>query len=426
MIEVWLFIVVGVVAVAAATMMLLSENAVHSALFLILNFACVAFMYLMLEAPFLAMVQIAVYAGAIMVLFLFVIMLLGAERAESETTDLRNLRGSSLHTPVAMVLALVLLVTAGVAISRGEVAGVRVENAPQLRVVHYAGAAERVNVSVDGQLVAEDLPYREATTLVTVAPGEHEILVSAVTNEGEGEVLWSGNITVEASASESVVTTAVLYGLAAPELATFTEDLVAPPNGEARVVVFNGFREPVSLQDRGVFGRANDGRVLISGLEAGTVSEPLLLPAARTDRLRFVRPADEGDDSQSVNALLSMDRTFGRESSTLIVLTELGAGSVPDVGFTVMDTAPVYGGPKAVGQVLFTRYLLPLQMVGLLLLAALVGVIVIAQRQVSNATVPSAARKAVRRRVSRPLTSVIASQVTTDSDTDTPQLTSGD
>ena len=80
MAEVVVFMIVGAVAVVAAVMMLLSTNAVHAALWLIVNFACVAVLYILLEAPFLAMVQIAVYAGAIMVLFLFVIMLLGAER----------------------------------------------------------------------------------------------------------------------------------------------------------------------------------------------------------------------------------------------------------------------------------------------------------------------------------------------------------
>ena len=70
--ELVIFLIVGAVAIFSAVMMLVSENAVHSALFLILNFACVAFFYLMLEAAFLAMIQIAVYAGAIMVLFMFV------------------------------------------------------------------------------------------------------------------------------------------------------------------------------------------------------------------------------------------------------------------------------------------------------------------------------------------------------------------
>ena len=60
--------------------MLFSRNAVYAALFLILNFATVAVFYLILGAPFIALAQVTVYAGAIMVLFLFVIMLLGAEQ----------------------------------------------------------------------------------------------------------------------------------------------------------------------------------------------------------------------------------------------------------------------------------------------------------------------------------------------------------
>ena len=75
-----LFIFLAAIAIAAALGMLFSRNAVHSALFLVLNFATIAVFYVVLNAPFIAMVQITVYAGAIVVLFLFVIMLLGAER----------------------------------------------------------------------------------------------------------------------------------------------------------------------------------------------------------------------------------------------------------------------------------------------------------------------------------------------------------
>jgi NADH-quinone oxidoreductase subunit J len=73
------FLILSLIAVATALGMLLSRNAVYSALFLVLNFVTVAVFYLLLGAPFIAMAQITVYAGAIMVLFLFVIMLLGAE-----------------------------------------------------------------------------------------------------------------------------------------------------------------------------------------------------------------------------------------------------------------------------------------------------------------------------------------------------------
>jgi NADH-quinone oxidoreductase subunit J len=75
-----LFLILAVVALATALGMLLSRNAVYAALFLVLNFATVAVFYLLLAAPFIAISQITVYAGAIMVLFLFVIMLLGTDR----------------------------------------------------------------------------------------------------------------------------------------------------------------------------------------------------------------------------------------------------------------------------------------------------------------------------------------------------------
>jgi NADH-quinone oxidoreductase subunit J len=78
-IDLILFLVLAIVAIATALGMLMSRNAVYSALFLVLNFVTVAVFYLLLGAPFIAMAQITVYAGAIMVLFLFVIMLLGAE-----------------------------------------------------------------------------------------------------------------------------------------------------------------------------------------------------------------------------------------------------------------------------------------------------------------------------------------------------------
>jgi len=74
------FFILAVIAIATALGTLISRNAIHSALFLVLNFATVAVLYLILGAPFIALAQITVYAGSIMVLFLFVIMLLGDER----------------------------------------------------------------------------------------------------------------------------------------------------------------------------------------------------------------------------------------------------------------------------------------------------------------------------------------------------------
>src|SRR5579872_5159011 len=81
--ELIVFLIVAAVAIFSSAFMLISRNAVHSALFLVTTMICLAFFYLILNAPFLAMVQITVYAGAIMVLFLFVIMLLGSEKLGS-------------------------------------------------------------------------------------------------------------------------------------------------------------------------------------------------------------------------------------------------------------------------------------------------------------------------------------------------------
>lgn len=76
-----LFLVLAVVSVASALAMVFARNAVHAVLFMVGNFAAVATLFLLLQAPFLAAVQVLVYAGAIMVLFLFVVMLLGPEPA---------------------------------------------------------------------------------------------------------------------------------------------------------------------------------------------------------------------------------------------------------------------------------------------------------------------------------------------------------
>jgi len=104
-IDLILFLILALVAIATAIGMLMGRNAVYSALFLVLNFVTVAVFYLLLGAPFIAMAQITVYAGAIMVLFLFVIMLLGADTLPK--TDVLP-----WQKPLAIGLAIVLAVEA--------------------------------------------------------------------------------------------------------------------------------------------------------------------------------------------------------------------------------------------------------------------------------------------------------------------------
>ena len=100
--EMIVFFVLALVAVVTALGMLFSKNAIYAAIYLIMNFATVAVFFLTLNGEFIAVTQVAVYAGAIMVLFLFVIMLLGAEKlGQSETL--------AWQRPLAIVLGVVLL-----------------------------------------------------------------------------------------------------------------------------------------------------------------------------------------------------------------------------------------------------------------------------------------------------------------------------
>jgi NADH-quinone oxidoreductase subunit J len=89
-------------ALATAILVVVSRNPVRAALFLVLNLFCVAVLYLLLSAFFLAAVQVIVYAGAIMVLFLFVIMLLNLGTPEKARERLK------LQVPAAITAALAL------------------------------------------------------------------------------------------------------------------------------------------------------------------------------------------------------------------------------------------------------------------------------------------------------------------------------
>ncbi|MCP4427401.1 MAG: NADH-quinone oxidoreductase subunit J [Chloroflexi bacterium] len=97
-------------AIISAIGMLTSRNAVHSALWLVLNFATIAVLYITLNAPFIGMVQITVYAGAIMVLFLFVIMLLGADQLSGVVGEdkLQRYFAGALGIALIVVFAIVL------------------------------------------------------------------------------------------------------------------------------------------------------------------------------------------------------------------------------------------------------------------------------------------------------------------------------
>jgi NADH-quinone oxidoreductase subunit J len=90
--EAWAFWILAPLAVLGALGMVLARNAVHSALWLIVTMVSLGFMYVINEAPFLGAVQLIVYTGAIMMLFLFVLMLVGRDVSDSLIETLRGQR----------------------------------------------------------------------------------------------------------------------------------------------------------------------------------------------------------------------------------------------------------------------------------------------------------------------------------------------
>jgi NADH-quinone oxidoreductase subunit J len=114
--EAFAFWILGSIAVIGALGMVLARNAVHSALWLVLTMLCLGFLYVVNAAPFLGMVQIIVYTGAIMMLFLFVLMLVGRDSSDSL---IETLRGQRLAA-IVLGIGLAVLIGTGLARSLGD------------------------------------------------------------------------------------------------------------------------------------------------------------------------------------------------------------------------------------------------------------------------------------------------------------------
>jgi NADH-quinone oxidoreductase subunit J len=109
----WIF---SIAAILAGLLTVMARNAVHSALFLISSLVSVAALFILLGAEFIAGVQILVYVGGVMVLFLFVIMLVNVGAEEEGRAAIFN---SSRQVGTALVLSLLLVIGLLFAINRG-------------------------------------------------------------------------------------------------------------------------------------------------------------------------------------------------------------------------------------------------------------------------------------------------------------------
>ena len=112
--ETLFFLIVAAVAVISSILVITCKNPINSALSLVMTFFCLATFYVMLDAPFMAAIQVIVYAGAIMVLIVFVIMLLNLRTEAGKTSSHAKLMGG--------VIGIATLIQACYFLTRGSTA----------------------------------------------------------------------------------------------------------------------------------------------------------------------------------------------------------------------------------------------------------------------------------------------------------------
>lgn len=140
------FYVLAALLVTSAVAMIASRNTVHAVLLLAGNFLLTALVYLLLEAPFLALIQVIVYAGAIMVLFLFVVMLMGPEDVGLDEL-LGGQRVAAVASAAVLGAALIVAITAQVSGANG--ARLRTDLAAGSAAPASAAAVESGPAAVD-------------------------------------------------------------------------------------------------------------------------------------------------------------------------------------------------------------------------------------------------------------------------------------
>ena len=157
--ETLIFLGFAFVAIVSGIGVVFSRNAVYSALLLVANFFCLAAFYVMLNAQFLAAVQVTVYAGAIMVLFVFVTMLL------SPSADQRSHSEVRWHRWLVVPLALVFIGQIVVSIVAGSVSALR--GPYDLEGINAVGGS----VQAVGRVLFTDylLPFEVVSLLLIVA-----------------------------------------------------------------------------------------------------------------------------------------------------------------------------------------------------------------------------------------------------------------
>ena len=153
-----MFYVFGAVAVIASLLVIGQRNPIYSVLLLIASFGALSGLYVLLDAPFVAVIQIVVYAGAIMVLFLFVVMLLNAPHEDTEADERVHPLMRRGPMRFGAVLSVALVVELWWALTKGNETG-------------DFGNAAVSSVAAIGQLLFTDyaFPFEVTSILILVA-----------------------------------------------------------------------------------------------------------------------------------------------------------------------------------------------------------------------------------------------------------------
>ena len=150
------FYVLSAFILGFAVMVISTRNTVHCVLFLVINFLFVAALYVLLGAPFLAVIQILVYAGGIVVLYLFVVMLVNLKRQPEAHSDPRR------RSRLGFALAAIVLV---------QLAAIAVGGGGTVNPVPFPATAGMGNTEQVGLMLYTDylIPFEVASILLLVA-----------------------------------------------------------------------------------------------------------------------------------------------------------------------------------------------------------------------------------------------------------------
>ncbi|MCX7834038.1 MAG: NADH-quinone oxidoreductase subunit J [Ignavibacteria bacterium] len=132
--EKYIFYILSLLAIVSAILMITRKNPIVSALWLIFNFFTISGIYLLLKAQFIAIIQVLVYAGAIMVLFLFVIMLLNLDKVEEFNFPEPEKTKRDYKKLTAILLSILLMFLLGYSVYLGFAGKFEEENPEALNI----------------------------------------------------------------------------------------------------------------------------------------------------------------------------------------------------------------------------------------------------------------------------------------------------